>query len=102
MIPLLTLLIIIIRSRYSEYLTGWMIRGSNPSSGAHQASNLAGTGVLSTGLKRSGREADRSRACSADGVITPLPYMPSWRVPGSTYLLLLLLLVHFRLSCRVF
>jgi hypothetical protein len=51
-------------------------------SGAHPESYPMGTGALSPGVKRPGREADHSPPSSADvkngGAIPLLPHMPSW------------------------
>jgi hypothetical protein len=45
----------------------------------HPASYPTGTGALSTGVKRPGREADHSPPISAKKMwIYPLPPMPSW------------------------
>jgi hypothetical protein len=53
-------------------------------SGAHPVSYPMGTGALSLGVKRPGREADHSPPSSAggqrmSGAIPPLPNTPSWR-----------------------
>jgi hypothetical protein len=53
------------------------------SSGVHPASYLMGTGAYSLGVKRLGREVDRSLPPSAEvkngGAISPLPHTSSWR-----------------------
>jgi hypothetical protein len=51
-------------------------------SGAHPAYSLLSTGAHSPGVKRPGREADHSPACSAEvkngGAIPPLSHTSSW------------------------
>jgi hypothetical protein len=49
---------------------------------SHPASYPIGTGVVSPGVKRQGREADHSSPSSAEaknvGAISPLPHMSPW------------------------
>jgi len=48
--------------------------------GAHPTSYPMGTGALSPGVKRLGREADHSPLSSVEhGTIPPLPHTSSWR-----------------------
>jgi hypothetical protein len=68
-------------------ISGWgknfLFHSVQIGSGAHPASYTKGTGALSSGIKRLGREADHSLPSSAEvkngKAIRPLPHTLSWR-----------------------
>jgi hypothetical protein len=68
--------------KYIALLNGNFLHVVQTGCGAHPASYPMGTGTLSPGAKRQGREADHSSPASAEikkrGSIHPLPHTSSW------------------------